>query len=83
MRTKPIDDVIAQSESDDSGGGRQLRRGLGPIDLMGIGIGIGIGIVIGTGIFTLTGIEARDHAGPAVTLSFVIGAVVAGFAALC
>jgi APA family basic amino acid/polyamine antiporter len=79
MRTKPIDDVIAQSESDDSGGGRQLRRGLGPIDLMGFGIGI----VIGTGIFTLTGIEARDHAGPAVTLSFALAGVVSLLAALC
>jgi APA family basic amino acid/polyamine antiporter len=80
MRTKPIDDVIAQAGSDDSdGGGRRLRRRLGPVDLMGFGIGI----VIGTGIFTLTGIEARDHAGPAVTLSFALAGVASLLAALC
>ena len=46
-------------------------------------MGFGVGIIIGTGIFTLAGVEAKTHAGPAVTLSFVIGAVVAGMAALC
>src|SRR5690606_41969013 len=46
-------------------------------------IGFGVGIIIGTGIFTLAGVEAREHAGPAVTLSFIIGAVVAALAALC
>lgn len=46
-------------------------------------MGFGIGIVIGTGIFTLTGLEAKLHAGPAVMLSFVIAGVVALLAALC
>lgn len=72
MRTKPVDDVLAAGEQ--SG----LRRRLGALDLAGIGVGI----VIGTGIFTLTGVEARDHAGPAVTLSFAIAGVVALLAAL-
>ena len=35
-------------------------------------MGFGIGIVIGTGIFTLTGVEAKNHAGPAIVLSFAI-----------
>ncbi|MCW2139889.1 amino acid permease [Actinoplanes cyaneus] len=77
MRTKPIEDVIAQG--DEEGGERTLRRRLGPLDLMGFGIGI----VIGTGIFTLTGVEARDHAGPAVTIAFVIAGVASLLAALC
>ncbi|MFD6072792.1 APC family permease, partial [Amycolatopsis lurida] len=34
-------------------------------------------------IITLAGVEAKSHAGPSVTLSFVLGAVVAGMAALC
>src|SRR5207237_7502789 len=42
-----------------------------------------IGIVIGTGIFTLTGIEAKNHAGPGVVISFGIAGVVALLAALC
>src|SRR3712207_4614458 len=44
---------------------------------------MGIGVVIGTGIFTLTGIQARDTAGPAVVVSFAVAGVVALLAALC
>lgn len=73
LRTLDIDDVL--DRRDDSG----LRRRLRGRDL----VGFGVGIIIGTGIFTLAGVEAKDHAGPSVTLSFVIGAVVAGLAALC
>ncbi len=72
MRTKSIDDVLAAGEQ------TGLRRRLGALDLAGIGVGI----VIGTGIFTLTGVEAREHAGPAVTLSFAIAGAVALLAAL-
>ena len=39
--------------------------------------------MIGTGIFTLTGIEARNHAGPAIVVSFAIAGVVSMLAALC
>ena len=46
-------------------------------------MGFGIGIVIGTGIFTLTGIEAKNHAGPGVVISFAIAGVVSLLAALC
>ena len=46
-------------------------------------VGFGIGVVIGTGIFTLTGVEARNTAGPAVVISFAIAGVVALLAALC
>ena len=68
MRTKPVEDVLAQNREEPgaeaSGGDGQgrLRKRLGPLDLMGFGIGI----VIGTGIFTLTGVEAKHHAGPAI-----------------
>jgi APA family basic amino acid/polyamine antiporter len=80
LRTKPIDDVIAQAEpAEGEAGRRKLRRKLGSLDLMGFGVGI----VIGTGIFTLTGIEAKENAGPAVVISFAIAGVVAMLAALC
>ena len=39
--------------------------------------------MIGTGIFTLTGVQAKDTAGPAVVISFAIAGVVALLAALC
>jgi APA family basic amino acid/polyamine antiporter len=79
LRTKSIDDVIAQSDDQGAAGAGRLRRRLGPWDLMGFGIGI----VIGTGIFTLTGVEARDHAGPAVIVSFALAGVASLLAALC
>jgi len=84
LRTKPVEDVLAQSadEGEEHSGAPssgKLRRKLGPFDLMGFGVGI----VIGTGIFTLTGVEAKQHAGPAVTISFIIAGVVSLLAALC
>jgi APA family basic amino acid/polyamine antiporter len=84
LRTKPVEDVLAQGGDavgphDDTTATGRLSRRLGPVDLMGFGIGI----VIGTGIFTLTGIEAKNHAGPGVVLSFVIAGVVSLLAALC
>ncbi|NHC14542.1 amino acid permease [Motilibacter deserti] len=80
LRTKPIEDVLAQTagEGDEQSRGR-LRKSLGPWDLMGFGIGI----VIGTGIFTLTGVQARENAGPAITISFALAGVVSMLAALC
>lgn len=41
-------------------------------------IWFGIGTVIGSGIFVLTGLEAREETGPAVILSYVVS----GFSAL-
>jgi APA family basic amino acid/polyamine antiporter len=55
-----------------------LKKVLGPMDL----ILMGIGAIVGTGIFVLTGTGAVT-AGPALTLAFVIAAVACGFAALC
>lgn len=73
-RTLDVTTVIDRQASDEG-----LRKRLGAKDL----IGFGVGIIIGTGIFTLAGVEAKAHAGPAVIVSFVIGGIVAGLAALC
>ncbi|OLL77503.1 putative cationic amino acid transporter [Pseudonocardia sp. Ae263_Ps1] len=72
----PVERILARTGD---GSGSDLRRTLKARDL----VGFGVGIIIGTGIFTLAGVEARQHAGPAVTLSFLVGAVVAGLAAIC
>ncbi|HSE71337.1 MAG TPA: amino acid permease [Nocardioidaceae bacterium] len=80
-RTKPVDDILAQTSGGETGHGSPggLRKRLGAIDLMGFGIGI----VIGTGIFTLTGVAAKDLAGPGVVLSFALAGLVSLLAALC
>jgi basic amino acid/polyamine antiporter, APA family len=57
----------------------ELKRTLGPWQL----VALGIGAIIGAGLFSLTGIAAAEHAGPAVTISFVIAAVGCAFAGLC
>src|ERR1700756_3427053 len=60
-------------------GEHTLKRSLGPVNL----ITLGIGAVIGAGIFVLTGQAAAKHAGPAVVLSFVLAGITCAFAGLC
>jgi APA family basic amino acid/polyamine antiporter len=71
--TKSVDDLRADAE------GHGLKRALGSLDL----VLLGIGAIIGTGIFVLTGHAAADNAGPAVVLSFVAAGIASGFAGLC
>lgn len=75
LRTKSVEQSIRDTEEP----GRRLHRALSAVDLTVFGIGV----IIGTGIFVLTGQVARDKAGPAVALSFILAAVVCGLAALC
>jgi basic amino acid/polyamine antiporter, APA family len=44
---------------------------------------LGLGGMIGAGIFVLSGQAAANHAGPAITLSFVLAGVAVTLAALC
>ncbi|WP_376766261.1 amino acid permease [Actinomadura litoris] len=75
LRTKSVEQSIRDTESPE----HQLNRSLSALDL----VVFGVGIIIGTGIFVLTGQVARDKAGPAVAISFVLAAIVCGLAALC
>ncbi len=59
--------------------GVPLKRTLSALSL----VALGIGAVIGAGIFVLTGHAAAANAGPAITLSFVLGAFACAFAGLC
>ncbi len=61
------------------GGKYNLRRSLGPVDL----VLMGIGVIVGAGIFVLTGHAAAQIAGPAVVLSFIIAGAACAFAGLC
>ena len=46
-------------------------------------IALGVGVVIGAGLFSITGIAAADHAGPAIVISFIIAAIGCALAGLC
>ena len=72
--TKPLSRIMAESEGEHS-----LKRTLGPVQL----VALGIGAIIGAGLFSLTGIAAANHAGPAVVLAFVLAAFGCAFAGLC
>ncbi|MFI6515808.1 amino acid permease [Spirillospora sp. NPDC050679] len=75
FRTKSVEQSIRDTEEPE----HRLRRDLSALDL----VVFGVGVIIGTGIFVLTGQVAKDKAGPAVAISFVLAAVVCGLAALC
>lgn len=74
-RTKSLERLNADAE----GGEHKLERTLGPWSL----IALGIGAVIGAGLFSLTGIAAAEHAGPAVVISFAIASIACAFAGMC
>ncbi|MFF4750371.1 amino acid permease [Streptomyces sp. NPDC002514] len=75
FRTKQVEQSILDTEEPE----HALKKSLSALDLTVFGIGV----VIGTGIFVLTGKAAKENAGPAVALSFVVAAVVCALAALC
>jgi APA family basic amino acid/polyamine antiporter len=68
---------VAQIQSEHEHG--ELKRTLGALNL----VLLGIGCVIGTGIFVLTGRAAAQFAGPAIMVSFVITGILCAFVALC
>ena len=59
--------------------GSELRQCLNVFDLTMLGVGS----IVGSGLFVVTGILARNVAGPAVIFSFLIAAIPALIAALC
>src|SRR5204862_6635354 len=71
---------IEQIEAEQLGSGEHsLKRVLGPMDLLLLGIGA----VIGTGIFVLTGQAAAAYAGPAIVISMVIAGLASALAGIC
>lgn len=73
---KPMPVLLSEARTE---GEHDLKRALGPVNL----ITLGIGAVIGAGIFVLTGQAAAIHAGPAVVLSFIVAGITCAFAGLC
>ncbi len=71
---KDISALQAEVGSDQS-----LKRALGPVNL----VALGIGAIIGAGIFVLTGQAAANYAGPAIVYSFILAGTACALAGLC
>jgi APA family basic amino acid/polyamine antiporter len=74
--TKPLDTLLHEAEET---GEHSLKRVLGPVNL----VTLGIGAIIGAGIFVLTGTVAANFTGPGIVLSFTLAGVGCVFAGLC
>jgi APA family basic amino acid/polyamine antiporter len=73
--TKPVSHLMHEAgESQNS-----LKRTLGPANL----IALGIGAIIGAGLFVRTAAAAAQHAGPSVTIGFIVASIGCAFAGLC
>ena len=68
---------VEQMHAEHQGG--ELKKSLGALNL----VLLGIGCIIGTGIFVLTGRAAAEFAGPGIMISFVITGVLCALVALC
>src|SRR5579871_6393049 len=73
FQRKPVELIHAETDN------TELKRSLGALNL----VLLGIGCIIGTGIFVLTGHAAAEWAGPGIMISFVITGVLCGLVALC
>lgn len=73
LMRKSVEQVQRETEQS------ELKRTLGPWNL----VFLGIGCIIGAGIFVRTGSAASLHAGPAVLISFLIAGAVCALAGLC
>ncbi len=75
FRTKSVEQSILDTEEPE----HALKKSLSALDLTVFGVGV----IIGTGIFVLTGKVAKETAGPATAIAFVVAGVVCALAALC
>jgi APA family basic amino acid/polyamine antiporter len=73
---KPLEKLMSEAAET---GEHSLRRALGPVNL----VTLGIGAIIGAGIFVITGQAAAQFAGPAIILSFVLAGIACALAGLC
>ena len=76
LARKPLSTIFAEAQES---GEHCLRRALGPLNL----VTLGVGAIIGAGIFVITGQAAAQFAGPAIVISFVMAGIACAFAGLC
>jgi len=76
FRTKSIDKLLHDATQT---GEADLKRTLGPLSL----VALGIGAIIGAGLFVRTAAAIAERSGPSVTLAFILAGVGCAFAGLC
>src|SRR3982075_150946 len=74
--TKSLQTLMHESQET---GEHSLKRTLGPVNL----IMLGIGAIIGAGLFVRTAAAIADRSGPSVTLAFIVAGFGCAFAGLC
>ena len=74
--TKPLDRLMKEAQEV---GEHSLKRSLGPLNL----VALGIGGIIGAGLFVRTAAAIADRAGPSVVLAFIVAGIGCTFAGLC
>src|SRR6266478_621617 len=76
FKKKPLARLMAEAEEV---GEHSLKRSLGAVNL----VALGIGGIIGAGLFVRTAAAIADRAGPSVVLAFVVAGIGCAFAGLC
>ncbi|NWX81736.1 S7A14 protein, partial [Nothoprocta pentlandii] len=74
LRTKPVESML-----EGAGEGAKLARVLTTLDL----ISLGVGSCVGTGMYVVSGLVAKEMAGPGVIVSFIIAAVASILSGVC
>src|SRR5438876_725651 len=76
FKRKPLAKLLVDSAAS---GETTLKRTLGPMSL----VALGIGAIIGAGLFVRTAAAIAERAGPSVVLAFIVAGIGCAFAGLC
>uniref|UniRef100_W5KFW3 Solute carrier family 7 member 14a n=1 Tax=Astyanax mexicanus TaxID=7994 RepID=W5KFW3_ASTMX len=81
LRTKPVESMLDSSAGTAGTGphGTKLARVLTTVDL----VSLGVGSCVGTGMYVVSGLVAKEMAGPGVIVSFIIAAVASILSGVC
>ncbi|KAJ0008633.1 hypothetical protein NQD34_016048 [Periophthalmus magnuspinnatus] len=79
LRTKPVESMLDSAMSGTGAHGTKLARVLSTVDL----VSLGVGSCVGTGMYVVSGLVAKEMAGPGVIVSFIIAAVASILSGVC
>lgn len=78
LRTKPVESML-EGTGATTAHGTKLAQVLTTMDL----ISLGVGSCVGTGMYVVSGLVAKEMAGPGVIVSFIIAAVASILSGKC